>query len=213
VYSRLGDNEERRAEIRFICATNKNLQAEVDSGRFRRDLFYRINVINLNLPGLRERREDIALLADHFRHQLNDRFGRNAPPLSEEIVEGLRQHEWRGNIRELENFIARYTILGLEDGLGPEATPRLTTARTVNRGADGSIPLKRITKQAVLEMEANIILKALRENKWNRRKAAQSLKISYRALIYKIQEAGFMPKSNRNGSKPRIPQIPEAGIE
>jgi two-component system, NtrC family, response regulator AtoC len=197
-FSRIGDKQERQADIHVICATNRNLQAEIDSGRFRPDLFYRINVISFRMPSLRERSEDIEPLIDYFLTQLNKRFERSTPPLPGEVVESLAGREWRGNIRELENLIARYAILGTLDAVAPEPVPRHLTVSPVKAAADGTIPLKRIAKQAIREMEGNLILNALREHKWNRRKAAEALNISYRALIYKIREAGLSPKGNRN---------------
>ncbi len=210
-FSRLGDIEERQSELRLICATNRNLNNEVECGRFRRDLFYRINVISLNLPSLRERREDVMTLADYFRQQLNTRFERDAPPFTPEMMETLWHQEWRGNIRELENLVARYAILGFLDypaleSIRPSMSP-------IKMESDGTIPLKRIAKQVVREMEGNLILKALGEHKWNRRKAAQSLNISYRALIYKIREAGFSAKSSKNRLVPRATHSPKTYIE
>ena len=192
-FSRIGDKQERQAETRIICATNRDLRAEIEAGRFRHDLFYRINVISITLPSLRERREDIALLADYFLGQLNARFERDTPPFSREDIGGLSSREWRGNIRELENVVARYAILGTLDDDAPVIRPSATSVKIVT---DGTIPLKRIAKEAVREMESHLILKVLRENKWNRRQAAQALKISYRALIYKIREAGLTHKNN-----------------
>jgi two-component system response regulator AtoC len=204
-YSRIGDKVERQAEIRVICATHRDLQSEIDAGRFRHDLFYRINVINISLPSLWERREDIGVLADYFLGQLNARFERNTAPFTHELKESLVSREWRGNIRELENLVARYAILGTLDAEAPAKRPAVSPVKSA---ADGTIPLKRIAKQAVREMESNLILKVLRENKWNRRKAAQVLKISYRALIYKIREAGLTQKNparamDGEGKEPR----------
>ena len=196
-FSRIGDQRERRVHTRIICATNRNLEKEIEAGRFRHDLFYRINVITIHLPNLRERREDITMLAEYFRGQLNARFGRNAPPLPEEVVETFVQKEWRGNIRELENLVARYAILGSVEAVLPEAHARRIPAAPVKLTPGGTIPLKHIAKQAIREMESNLILKVLRDTKWNRRKAAQVLNISYRALIYKIQEAGLSQRSGR----------------
>jgi transcriptional regulator with PAS, ATPase and Fis domain len=119
-FSRIGDREERRAETRIICATNRDLLIESESGRFRCDLYYRINVINIKLPSLRERLEDVALLADYFLGQLNARFERDAPPFPQEVMESLSRRDWRGNIRELENFVARYAILGSLDVITSE---------------------------------------------------------------------------------------------
>lgn len=205
-YSRIGDKQERHAETRVICATNRELQSEIDAGRFRQDLFYRINVIGIRMPSLRERREDIGLLADYFLRQLNARFDRNTPPIPEEILESLVNREWRGNIRELENLVARYAILGSLEAVTTEPARRSGVLSPRRITADGTIPLKHIAKQAVREMEGNLILKALRENKWNRRKAAQALSISYRALIYKIREAGLSPKNSRKTPRGPGPQ-------
>jgi two-component system response regulator AtoC len=196
-FSRIGDNQERRVDTRAICATNRNLAREIEIGRFRQDLFYRINVITINLPPLRERREDIVPLMEYFLAQLNVRFERNAPPLPWDMVEALGSREWRGNIRELENLMARYAIMGSLDSALGEPLARRPSIAPIRVSPDGKISLKHIAKQAVREMESNVILQVLRDNKWNRRKAAQVLNISYRALIYKIQEAGLSQKNNR----------------
>jgi two-component system, NtrC family, response regulator AtoC len=203
-FSRIGDHRERRVHTRIICATNRNLEKEIEAGRFRHDLFYRINVITIHLPSLRERREDITMLAEYFRGQLNARFDRNAPPIPEEVVESFAQKEWRGNIRELENLVARYAILGSLDAVLPEPHARRIPAAPVKLTAGGTIPLKHIAKQAIREMESNLILKVLRDTKWNRRKAAQVLNISYRALIYKIQEAGLSQRNGRKASQAAV---------
>jgi len=196
-YSRIGDTQERRSNTRIICATNRNLADEIAAGRFRQDLFYRINVVTLNLPPLRERREDIPLLADYFLTQLNAKYERDAPPFSEEILQAFTHQEWRGNVRELENLVARYAILG---GLDPVAADRALKRPSIiplKVSVDGTVSLKHIAKQAIREMESNVILQVLRENKWNRRKAASVLNISYRSLIYKIQEAGLSQRQHR----------------
>jgi two-component system response regulator AtoC len=212
-FCRLGDKQERRAETRVICATNRNLQGEIDAGRFRHDLFYRINVISFSLPSLRERSEDIGLLANYFLGQLNARFERSAPALSNEVIESLRCREWRGNIRELENLMARYVIMETLESIAPELIAKRSHGSALQVTADGTIPLKRIAKQAVREMEGNLILNALRKNKWNRRKAAEALNISYRALIYKIREAGLSPKANRKGPATEPPRNRVAGMD
>jgi len=193
-FSRIGDGQERRAEARIICATNRDLQTESESGRFRCDLYYRINVISIKLPSLRERWEDVALLADYFLRQLNARFERDTPPFPQEVMESISRRDWRGNIRELENFVARYAILGSLDAITLEAPPRRSPGSTKRVANDEIIPLKEIAKQAMREMEGNLILNALRENKWNRRQAARALKISYRSLIYKIRDAGLVQR-------------------
>ena len=155
------------------------------------------------------------MLAEYFRGQLNARFERNVPPIPEEIVESLAHKEWRGNIRELENVVARYAILGSLDAVLPEPHARRGPATPITLTANGTIPLKHIAKQAIREMESNLILKVLRDNKWNRRKAAQVLNISYRALIYKIQEAGLSPRNARKVSQPNseVPRNPAAATD
>ena len=195
----IGDQEEKRVEARVICATNRRLEDEVEVGRFRADLFYRINVISLNLPRLRDRREDIPRLVEHFLAQFNAKFQRNAPPLSRELMQTFQDADWPGNIRELENHVARYVILGGEDVVATTSAPARPAMRPIELSEDGTIPLKLIAKQAVRDMERDLILKVLQANHWNRRKTAQVLAISYRALIYKIREAGL---SQRHGRKP-----------
>jgi two-component system, NtrC family, response regulator AtoC len=198
-YSRIGDTQERRVNTRVICATNRKLEDETSAGRFRQDLFYRINVVTLNLPPLRERRDDILALANYFLEHLNARFDREAPPFPEEALEAFAHQEWRGNIRELENLVARYAIMGALDGVTADRSLR-RPSNPLKLSADGTVSLKHIAKQAVREMESNVILRVLRENKWNRRKAATVLNISYRALIYKIQEAGLAQRHHRKNT-------------
>ncbi len=220
-FCRIGDQEDKRVEARVICATNRHLEQAIEAGTFRPDLFYRINVINIHMPRLRERREDILVLAEYFLEHFNARFRRSAPPLSKDVAHMLQNRDWPGNIRELENCVARYVILGSEEafhnpkaeegGYGEFSGKR--SAFAVQAAEDGSIPLKRITKQAVREMERNLILKVLQANHWHRRKAAEVLKISYRALIYKIREAGLSQKSSRRavaGPPQAVPDPPTA---
>src|SRR3984885_7053609 len=114
-FTRIGDHEERSMEARVICATNRKLQHEIQSGGFRADLFYRINVISITLPPLRDRRDDIPYLVEYLRQQFNGRYQRDAHPVSREVLQLLQQRNWPGNIRELENCMARYVILGSEE--------------------------------------------------------------------------------------------------
>ena len=191
-FCRIGDQEERRVEARVICATKRRLEQAIEGGTFRPDLFYRINIINIHMPRLRERHEDIQVLADYFLSQFNRRFGRNVPPFSKKVMRLFISRDWRGNIRELENRVARYVILGSEEAFSSEPLEHHPTPPLpIEVAEDGTIPLKQITKQAIREMEWNLIFDVLRANQWNRRKAAQILNISYRALIYKVRQAGF----------------------
>jgi len=196
-FTRIGDHEEKRMDARVVCATNRQLQREIESGAFRSDLFYRINVIAITLPSLRERRDDIPYLADYLREQFNRRFQREAPLLSKETLHLLQQRDWPGNIRELENCMARYVVLGSEEAFYAERVEKTPTHFTYEAAPDGNIPLKRIAQQVTRSMERDVILKVLQANHWNRRKAAEVLKISYRALLYKVRQAGLPAKRPR----------------
>jgi two-component system, NtrC family, response regulator AtoC len=197
-FSRIGDESERVVEARFICATSKNLEEEIDLGRFRADLYYRINVVRLRLPRLTERGEDIPLLAEYFRGQFEEKFNKQSEPLSKEMLHYLQNLDWPGNIRELSNGIARHVLIGAEAQIvqGPVGD-RLDQARETSRDG-GVVPLKQLAREAVREKERSFIFEALRANQWNRRKAAQALKISYRALIYKIRDAGLLARGVEN---------------
>lgn len=193
-FCRIGDHEETRVETRAICATNRNLEKEISGGRFRQDLYYRINVFHIFLPPLRERREDIPGIAQFLLSECIRRFGRPRPPLSQDAVRWMQMHPWPGNIRELENWITRYVLLGVAETRVTREPLKRTFEVPIEVEADGSIPLKRITKQAILEAERALILKTLEMHHWNRRRAAETLKVSYRALIYKIRQAGLPAK-------------------
>jgi len=196
-FTRIGDHEEKRMDARVICATNRNLAREIEGGGFRSDLFYRINVISITLPSLRERRDDIPYLVDYLRQQFNRRFEREAPPLSKETLHLLKQRDWPGNVRELENCMARYVVLGSEETFYSERTERAPFHFAYETNEDGNIPLKRIAQQVTRRMEHDVILKVLQANHWNRRRTAEVLKISYRALLYKVRQAGLPAKRPR----------------
>jgi len=194
-FSRIGDQGERRVDARLICATNKNLEEETRAGRFREDLFYRIHVFRLKMPALRERREDIPLLAEYFRRQFERQFEMKAESFPVELLEYLKNLAWAGNIRELSNGVARYVLLGPEAAIHQEIPTRRSRRVVLEAGSgEAQVTLKRLSKDAIREMEKNVILETLRANQWNRRKTAQALKISYRALIYKIQDAGLVSR-------------------
>lgn len=198
-FSRIGDTAERAVNTRLICATRRDLSQEADSGKFRADLFYRINVVQVRLPKLSERREDIPVLAEYFRALHMKQFAKESEPLSPEIVRYLANLSWPGNVRELSNGIARYVLIGPEAVLASDPAQKPRAAHWGGTAEAEVVPLKRLSKQAAREMERNVIAEALRANHWNRRKTAQVLKISYRALIYKIRDAGLVAQ-HRNTS-------------
>jgi len=203
-FSRIGGEEEKLVETRLICSTNKDLQNEIDGGTFRADLYYRINVVGMKLPRLRERSEDIPMIAEYFRTQFQERFAKPAEPLSKEILQYLQNLDWPGNIRELSNGIARHVLVGDQTivGLGQLAETRRDASG--NSNSTGNVPLKQLSREAVRAREKIFILDALNANRWNRRKTAESLKISYRTLIYKIRDAGLISKRPQNASTPRL---------
>ncbi len=194
-FSRLGDESERMVETRVICATSRRLEDEIAAGRFRADLYYRINVLKISMPRLAERRGDIPQLADYFRKMHALQFEKECDPFGAETISYLQNLAWPGNLRELSNSVARYIVVGPEALVPSEQTrSRTRTSGGPRNDASGPLPLKKIAKEAIREMERNAIVEALRANHWNRRKAAQELKISYRALIYKIRDAGLIVK-------------------
>jgi len=197
-FSKIGGQEERSIKTRVMCATGKDLEKEIDEGRFRSDLFYRVNVVRIQMPKLRDRSVDIPELAEYLRVSYAKQFGLEREPLSAEMIHELEKSNWPGNIRELSNTIARYVLMGAETATVNEI-PREHRGMKVPVTA-GAVSLKRIAKSVALDMERNLIMEALRANNWNRRRAAQDLKISYRALIYKIREAGIGARKTTNPS-------------
>jgi two-component system response regulator AtoC len=205
-FCRIGAQEDKKVEVRVVCATNRILEQEIENGTFRADLFYRINVVNLQLPALRERANDIPELAAYFLEYHNRKYNCRAKPLSAELMAVLCKYHWPGNIRELENLIKRYVILGTEDVIANDLTPRAPDFFNTEIPVDGQISLKKLTRAAVRELERKVILKVLQNCHWNRKKAARALSISYRALLYKIRDAGLPSNraiKNRDAEAPK----------
>ncbi len=191
-FSRIGGRETLRAKLRILCATNCDLEMAIEKGTFRQDLFYRIDVVSLNLPPLRERREDIELLVDFLFAKLSRKFLREVPPPSKSVLALLQKWNWPGNIRELENWVARYIILGSEQVMNSDVRQRVTPEEAPEQPRTaGPVQLKVLAREAALAAERTLILRSLEANQWNRRKAARELHISYRALLYKIRDAGL----------------------
>ena len=199
-FCRIGAQEDKKVEVRVVCATNRVLEQEIENGTFRQDLFYRINVVNLHLPPLRERRADIPGLVEYFLDYYNRKYNCRARSLSSDLLTTLQKYHWPGNIRELENLMKRYVILGSEDVISNDLMERGEQEYfNPDLNFDGPISLKKVTRQATRELERKIILKVLQAHHWNRKQAARALSISYRALLYKIRDAGLPP--NRTSRK------------
>jgi two-component system response regulator AtoC len=196
-FCRIGAQADKKVEVRIVCATNRKLEEEIANGTFRQDLFYRINVVNLYMPPLRERRSDIRGLVDYFLDFYNRKYNCKARPLSPELMDVLQKYHWPGNIRELENLMKRYVILGAEDVISNDLQPREDDLVTADINLDGPISLKKLTRQATRQLERKIILKVLHNHHWNRKQTAKTLNISYRALLYKIRDAGLPPNRAR----------------
>ncbi len=194
-FCRIGAQEDKKVEVRVVCATNRHLQSEIEAGTFRQDLYYRINVVNLHMPALRERRGDIEDLCAYFLEYYNHKFNCRARPLSNEVMAVLQKYHWPGNIRELENLVKRYVILGHEEVITNDLVAREPDFFNPDMSFDGPISLKKLTRQCVHELERKVILKVLQQHHWNRKQSARTLGISYRALLYKIRDAGL--PSNR----------------
>jgi two-component system response regulator AtoC len=193
-FSRVGGRHNLRVDVRTICATNRDLAREVTAGRFREDLFYRLNVINVLVPPLRERREEIPGLVHYFVQRYSRVFDVAERELSPEILQAFLAYHWPGNIRELENFIKRMIVLQ-DWTLARTLVAPAATAAAEPFSATKGLSLKEISRQAVLEAEREVIGRALEQCRWNRVKTAKMIKISYRALLYKIKDMGLKQDS------------------
>ena len=192
-FSRVGGRSTVKVDVRVLAATNQDLEQAVAGGRFREDLYYRLNVIQVMVPPLRERPEEIPVLADYFMHRYSQLFRRETLQMPAETMQRLIRHRFPGNVRELENMIKRMIVLG--DPLlrrsplpGPAPTAEENGARTVKAATTS---LKDIARRAAQTAEKEAILQALEQTQWNRVRAAKLLDISYRALLYKIKDSGL----------------------
>ena len=172
---------------RLICGSACDLEAEVKAGRFREDLYYRISGVCLRIPPLRQRREDIPSLMEHFLCRFGRDFQRMVPILSKETRRLFQEYSWPGNVRELEN--AAKAIVALGDETVAMGGLRAMLCRS-GAGVSGQVSLKQAARAASRETEKELILRALTRTHWNRRRAAQDLQISYKALLYKLKQMG-----------------------
>jgi len=184
---RLGDTKDIKIDVRIVAATHRDLAAEVKAGRFREDLYYRLNVLPLPLPPLRDRKEDIPLLLDHFIARNNIRLGTQLRGISPEARKALIDYAWPGNVRELENTIERAMVLADSDLIHVQDLPeRVREARdpVQMQLASGELSIKKTTRV----IEEVLIRRALQKTKGNRTRAAEILEISHRALLYKLKD-------------------------
>ena len=209
-FSRLGGKREISVDVRVIAATNKHLEEAVIAGQFREDLFYRLNVITIHIPPLRERREEIPVLLTFFQQKYSEVYGKNPPLFSDMAVQQMMEYSWPGNIRELENLVKRYVIVGNEPQIirelsSPRNQPGLSRNMLSQAGmsTNGEVPparaqrpmpldenmpsLLEIGRRAAVKAENEVIERVLQQTKWNRRQAAKILKISYKAFLNKLK--------------------------
>jgi two-component system nitrogen regulation response regulator NtrX len=187
----LGEDEPVTVDVRVIAATNKNLEDEISRGNFREDLFYRLNVIPFYVPPLRERKEDIPLLARFFLKEFSHTYNRHPKEIADEAIEALLRYSWPGNVRELRNAIERAVLLSQSELILPEHLPtRVREAAKSSAPAAGELGPKAgqpADAQQLEDIERQAILQALQQHGFNRTETAKALGISRRALVYKLQ--------------------------
>jgi DNA-binding NtrC family response regulator len=194
-FSRLGGRTTIKVDVRVIAATNIDIKAAIAQKRFREDLYYRLNGFSMSLPPLRERKEEIPVLIRYFMQRMADKYARRPLTFSPELMGVCMRHPWPGNLRELENFVKRYLVLGDEQAmlaeLSRDSVPTVTSmdASRVGNPAGG---LKKLVSSVKGEVEAEVITAVLLRNQWKRKQTAAELKISYKALLYKIRQYGIV---------------------
>jgi len=193
-FARLGGEQELKVDVRILAAVNQDLEPAVRRGSFRQDLYYRLNVISLPIPPLRERREELPALAEHFRARYAREYARAVPPLSPATLARFAAYAWPGNVRELENLVKRIVLLGSEafvPAACPLPAPAAPAAPADPAAPGGPAGLKAVARRAAREAERELIRRTLEETRWNRAEAARRLRISYKALLYKIRDCGL----------------------
>jgi transcriptional regulator with PAS, ATPase and Fis domain len=208
-FSRLGGKRDVQVDVRVLAATNKPLERAVEEGIFREDLFYRLNVVTIHIPPLRERREEIPVFLKYFLEKYSEHYGKKPSMFGEYAVTRMMEYAWPGNIRELENMVKRYVIVGNEAQIIRELSthkpivtsfggapavapvPGITSVPPVHspgNGAELEMPsLLEIGRRAAMQAEREAIERVLAQTRWNRRQAAKILKISYKALLNKLK--------------------------
>ena len=218
-FARLGSRNDVRVDVRIVAATNRDLERAVSDGQFREDLFFRLNVVCITLPPLRQRKDEIPALSAMFLRQYAEHYNKQPLVLAHDTLRLFAEYDWPGNVRELENLVKRAVILGSDESIRREIADSIS-ARTRLMGpipalqhtpapvaappppavpaASAAAPaapakplgsLKDIARQAAREAERELIFRTLQQTRWNRREAAEILGISYKALLYKIKEA------------------------
>jgi two-component system response regulator AtoC len=217
-FFRVGGSEVITSDARLIAATNKNLASVMTTGLFREDLYYRLNVVAISIPPLRERREEIPVLVEYFMSRFCRQYNRDALKISTGTVRLLQDYAWPGNVRELENMIKRAVVLQTEALVQQEialrsekpwtpkpegGAPALTPVHQATPIPEAEMGLKDIARRAAMAAEKAVIKEVLEKVRWNRAEAARLLKISYKAMLYKIRQVGLDDRPERGSGSGR----------
>lgn len=190
-FERVGGLETIKVDVRIIAATNRNLEEMIHEGSFRDDLYYRLNVVSIIIPPLRERKEDIPFLVEYFLNKYNQENGKEFKYVSSEALQLLDAYEWPGNVRELENAIERAVVMGNGEILLPEHLPLNIQATSLEEDKLKVHYEDKPLREILREVEKKVLKKALEQNQWNKARTAVKLQISRSALLYKIEEYGL----------------------
>lgn len=217
-YSRLGGRHLVETDVRVLAATNVDVHEAMKTGRFREDLYYRLNVLSINVPPLRERTAEIPLLLRHFLAKYSDKFGKPVPTPSKHLLDAAVNYPWPGNLRELENFVKRYVILEDDEGSLRELIEMSAARQRVAPRPETNLPreqgLKALVRGLKDEAEMEAIADALEKTRWCRKDAAKMLGISYKALLYKMRQFNLdTPRARRNSPPKPVEDEEKASIE
>jgi transcriptional regulator with PAS, ATPase and Fis domain len=206
-YSRLGGRHLVETDVRVLAATNVDVHEAMKTGKFREDLYYRLNVLSINVPPLRERTAEIPLLFRHFLTKYSEKFGKTPPGPTKHLLDAAVNYPWPGNLRELENFVKRYVILEDDEGslreLVEMSSTRQRTSPREERPAPKEQGLKALVRGLKDEAEMEAIADALEKTRWCRKDAAKMLGISYKALLYKMRQFNLdAPRTRKTASAP-----------
>jgi two-component system response regulator AtoC len=204
-YSRLGGRHLVETDVRVLAATNVDVQEAMKTGKFREDLYYRLNVLSINVPPLRERTTEIPLLFRHFLEKYSEKFGKSPQAPSKHLLDAAVNYPWPGNLRELENFVKRYVILEDDEGSLRELVEMSATRQRISPREVTNVPkeqgLKALVRGLKDEAEMEAIGDALEKTRWCRKDAAKMLGISYKALLYKMRQFNLdTPRTRRTAA-------------
>jgi two-component system response regulator AtoC len=201
-FTRLGGNKDVNVDVRVVCATHRPLLDMVAEGEFREDLYFRLNVVNIQIPPLRERKEEVEALVEKFLDLYGSKYERPVRSVSKTMLSAFASYDFPGNVRELENMVKRIVVMGGEDSVLTELVERQSSQRDSTASFEalletmeataGEIPLREVSRRAAMEVEKEAIDIALRMTDWNRKKAASLLGVSYKTLLHKIRECDLV---------------------